>query len=146
MAMEMEEGLRLDDLTGVLRRRAPLVAVVAGAATLLAIFVAAVLPNRYRASATLLVEPQTISQLLVEGGIAEEDINSRLHIIQMQILSRTKLSRVIDEFDVYPELSRQLTREEIIDHMREQIELAPVLPELESEPSPSPEPASATSR
>ncbi len=131
--MDVEQGFRVEDLTRMLRRRAWLVATVAGGLTLLAILVSAVLRNEFESYATLLVEPQTINADLVASGLPEQNINSRLHLIQMQILSRSRLSRIIDDLKLYPEESKQMTREEVIDLMRGRIRLDPVLPELEQE-------------
>ena len=130
--MDTEQGIQLDDLKRILERRSQLVLAVAAAGLLLAIFVAAILPNQFESRATLLIEPQTISQKLVESNLTETELNNRLHLISMQILSRGRLSRVIDEFDVYPELERKLTREEIIEKMRSEISVTPVLSELEA--------------
>jgi uncharacterized protein involved in exopolysaccharide biosynthesis len=130
--MDSEQGIRLDDLRGMLRRRAPLVAGATLCIFLLAVFVAAVLPNEYESSATLLIEPQTISERLVESNLSDTDLNSRLHLISAQILSRGRLSRVIDQFDVYPELEVEMTREQVIGHMRGQITVTPVLSALEA--------------
>ena len=125
--MDLEQGFRVEDLMGIARRRAFLIAMIAGAVFLAALFVASVLPNEYESHATLLVEPQTISERLVESGLPQREINSRLHLIQMQILSRGRLSRVIDDLGLYAEESREMTREEVIEMMRENIRLAPVL-------------------
>jgi polysaccharide chain length determinant protein (PEP-CTERM system associated) len=131
--MDSEQGIQLDDLKHILQRRGWLVLTLAAAAVLVAIFVAAVLPNRYESRATLLIEPQTISTKLVEPNLSETELNSRLHLISMQILSRGRLSKVIDEFDVYPDLEAELTREEIIERMRDDISVVPVLSDLESQ-------------
>ena len=93
--MEMEQGVQFDDLAGIIKRRAALVGLVAGGVFLAAVFIAAILPNEYEATNVLLVEPQSISQHLVESGVPETEINNRLHLIQMQILSRSRLSQVI---------------------------------------------------
>jgi len=130
--MDSEQGIQLDDLKRILQRRSRLVLAVAAAAFLLAIFVASVLPNEYESQATLLIEPQTISEKLVESNLSETDLNNRLHLISMQILSRGRLSKVIDEFHVYPDLEDDMTREEIIEYMRGQIRVTPVLSELEA--------------
>ncbi|MDJ0786651.1 MAG: Wzz/FepE/Etk N-terminal domain-containing protein [Myxococcota bacterium] len=129
--MDLEQGFDFADVTRMLRRRAWLIAGIAGFVTLAGIFIASVLPNRFEASATLLVEPQTIAPELVPGGVASGGINSRLHLIQMQILSRGRLSRVIDDLGLYEAESEDMTREEVISLMRSDIRLEPVLPELE---------------
>lgn len=128
-----EQGIRLDDLKAALLRRGRLIAVVTLACGLLGIFIASVLPNKYQSFATLLVEPQRISKRLVDGGVEEEALMNRLHLMTMQILSRARLSRIIDELGLYPELSEEMTREEVIAHMRSQIRVEPVLSELETD-------------
>jgi polysaccharide chain length determinant protein (PEP-CTERM system associated) len=125
-----ERGLRLGDILGILRRRGRVLALVAGATTLAGIFVAAILPDRYVAYTTMLIEPQSISKRLVEAGVEGSDMTNRLHLMTMQILSRQRLSRVIEELKLYPELSQEMTREQIIEYMRSQIWVAPVLPQL----------------
>jgi polysaccharide chain length determinant protein (PEP-CTERM system associated) len=113
--MDLEQGFDLSELTRLLRRRAALVLAVAGGVTLLAVFVASVLRDVYESYATLLIEPQTISPQLIESGLEGRDVNSRLHLIQTQILSRGRLSRVIDDL------------------MRAAIRLEPILPEMPEE-------------
>ncbi len=131
--MTEDQGLKLGDLRQIVRRRLPVMASVAGAIFLASIVVAALLPNVYMASATLLVEPQSISKHLIESGVAESDLNNRLHLMTMQILSRPRLSKVIDDLKLYPELADELTREEIIEEMRKHIRVEPVLPELQTQ-------------
>jgi len=130
--MDSEQGIQLDDLKHILERRSRLVLAVLAGALLLATFIAAILPNQYESRATLLIEPQTISEKLVEPNLAQTELNKRLHILSMEILSRGRLSKVIDEFDVYPELEDEMTREEIIEKMRSEITVAPVLSDLEA--------------
>ncbi|CAG0959768.1 hypothetical protein MYXO_00686 [Myxococcaceae bacterium] len=130
--MNEDQGFRVGDLRAVLKRRLPLMAAVGGAVFLLSIVIASLLPNVYMASATLLIEPQSISKKLVEAGVAESDLNNRLHLMTMQILSRSRLSKIIDDLKLYPEESQEMTREEVIEMMRKHIRVEPVLPELES--------------
>jgi len=129
--MQTSDGLQIPDLAGMLRRRLSVAAAVAGAIFLLSIVLAAVLPGQYDAAATLMIEPQSVSKSLVEAGLEDSDLNNRLHLMQMQILSRGRLSRVIDELGLYPEESAEMTREDIIVMMRQQISVVPVLPEME---------------
>ena len=58
---------------------------------------------------------------------------NRLHLMTMQILSRARLSKVIDDLKLYPEESKEKTREQVIDLMRGRIQMEPVLPELDPE-------------
>ncbi len=131
--MNIDEGFSFKDLGPMLKRRLGVAGVVAGAVFLSSIVLAAWLPNRFASSATVLVEPQAISKRLIESGLEQSDLNKRLNIMTAQILSRPRLSRIIDDMTLYQEESEELTREEIIELMREQILVEPVLPELEVE-------------
>ncbi len=131
--MNLDEGLQLGDLRGMFARRWQVAALVAGIVFLASIVVAAVLPDQYETYTTILVEPQTISAELVEAQVAGTDLNERLHLMTMQILSRPRLSRIIDDLGLYEEESEEMTREEVIEMMRDQISVEPVLPELEEE-------------
>lgn len=130
--MDANGQINTADLLSMARRRALPAAGVAAAVFLAAIFVAAVLPNRYEAWSTLLVSPQVISKKLVEPGLEESDLNNRLHLMTMQILSRGRLSKIIDDLGLYAEESKSHTREEVIEKMRNAIRVEPVLPELEA--------------
>lgn len=131
--MNVEEGFQIKDLAGMVRRRIGVATVVAGAIALVAVVLAAWLPNRFQASATVLVEPQAISQRLIESGLQESDLNKRLNIMTAQILSRPRLSRIIDDMTLYEKESEEMTREEIIEMMRSNILVEPVIPELQAE-------------
>src|SRR3990172_3231927 len=130
--MDDDEGLRLSELFAVIRRRRGLIATMAGSILLAAIFLASVLPNEYETYATLLVEPQTISENLVSATQGETDLNYRLNLMAAEILSRSRLSRIIDTLELYEEESEEMTREEVIEMMRNQIQVLPVIPEFES--------------
>jgi polysaccharide chain length determinant protein (PEP-CTERM system associated) len=130
--MDLEQGFRLSDLGDMLKRRGTAIGLTAAAVFLVFIVVAAVLPAEFAASTMLLVEPQTISKRLVEAGLEESNLNDRLHLMTSQILSRGRLSRIIDDLGLYARESNEITREEVIDLMRDQIRVEPVFPELTS--------------
>jgi polysaccharide chain length determinant protein (PEP-CTERM system associated) len=134
--MEETEELKLSDLLGVVRRRRGPIAVSAGAVLLTSIFLAAVLPNEYESWATLLVEPQSISSKLVESTQGQTDLTYRLNLMASEILSRSRLSRIIDALDLYEAESQEMTREEVIEMMRDRIAVLPVVPQFEQEERP----------
>lgn len=131
--MTPNDGPQLTDFVGMVRRRAWVMAPVAGTVLLGSILLAALWPNSYEAWTTLLISPQTVSKKLVEPGVEESDLNNRLHLMTMQILSRGRLSKVIDDLKLYPEESEEMTREEVIELMRDDIRIEPVLPEMEAD-------------
>jgi polysaccharide chain length determinant protein (PEP-CTERM system associated) len=131
--MNVETGFQLADVWGFLRRRAKYMAVVAGVIALGAYWLAMALPNEYESSSLILVEPQAVDPELIKAGVPDSDLNSRLHLMTAQILSRARLSRIIDELKLYQEESKSLLREEIIGMMRERISVTPVFSELETD-------------
>jgi succinoglycan biosynthesis transport protein ExoP len=129
--MNVEAGFQLGDLKGIVRRRVKVVVGVALVVSLAAYWLAMALPNEYESYATVLVEPQAVAPELVEAGVASADLNRRLHLMAAQILSRPRLSRIIDELGLYQDESKYLVRDEIINTMRDHVRVEPVLPELE---------------
>jgi len=90
------------------------------------------LPKAYLSQATILVEPQKVPSDFVKPTVTS-DVNNRLQIISQEILSRTHLQRIIEQFYLYrtePTVDRILnvllnkgkrTQEEIVDDMRQDI-------------------------
>jgi polysaccharide chain length determinant protein (PEP-CTERM system associated) len=131
--MNAEAGIQLTDLAGILRRRAPVMGGVALVVFLAFYWIAMALPNEYESYATVLVEPQTVAPELVKAGVRESDLNERLHLMTAEILSRPRLSRMIDDLKLYQEESQYLLREEVISMMRDNLRVEPVIPELQAE-------------
>jgi polysaccharide chain length determinant protein (PEP-CTERM system associated) len=130
--MNAEAGFQLGDLTAILRRRAGVMGGVALVVVLAFYWIAMALPNEYESYATVLVEPQSVAPELVRAGVRESDLTQRLHLMTAEILSRPRLSRLIDDLGLYREESGYLLREEVIDLMRDRLRVEPVIPELES--------------
>ena len=129
--MNVEGGLQLGDLRGIARRRGKIAAFAALGTFMAGYWLAMALPNMYTSYATVLVEPQAVDQLLVRAGVQSSDLNERLHLMTAQILSRPRLSRIIDKYKLYEDESDYLLREDIIDLMRERVTIEPVVPDLE---------------
>jgi polysaccharide chain length determinant protein (PEP-CTERM system associated) len=128
--MNVEGGLQISDVWGIVRRRGQFVAGTSLMIALAVYWIAMALPNQFESYGTVLVTPQTVPPELVAAGVPESDLNNRLFLMTAQILSRGRLSRIIDELDLYPGESEYLVREEVIDLMRENVRVAPVLSEL----------------
>jgi polysaccharide biosynthesis transport protein len=78
------------------------------------------LPSVYQSISTILIEEQQIPPEYVKStitGFADQRIQS----LSQQILSRTKLWEIINQMQLYPELKKNATREEITDRMRSSI-------------------------
>jgi len=84
-----------------------------------------VLPKSYRSSTLILVEDQKIPEAYVKA-IVGAGIEERLTMIQQQLMSRTLLSRVIEEFKLYQSEVRQSGLEAVIEGMRKNIKVETV--------------------
>ena len=116
--MNVEQGFQVNDLFGLARRRGKLVAIIAGIVILGSFWISMALPNLYTSSATILVEPQSVDEELVNSGVRESDLNERLGLMTAEILSRARLSKIIDDVGLYEDESKRLERSEVIDLMR----------------------------
>jgi polysaccharide chain length determinant protein (PEP-CTERM system associated) len=122
--MNVDPGIQLD-LLGALQRRLPMIVTAVGVGVLAGYWIAMALPNYYNSAATIFVEPQVLNKKLVESGSGGHDIGYRLSLMTAQILSRPRLSRVIDDLNLYPEESKTMLREEVIGLLRSRISVLP---------------------
>mgnify|MGYP001216259425 FL=1 len=129
--MNLDQNPQVIDLPGLSRRRGKLIALVAGSVILATFWISMALPNLYTSSAMILVEPQSVDENLVNSGVRQSDLNERLGIMTAEMLSRARLSAIIEKFELYRDESEEMQRSEIIELMRSYISVEPVLSELE---------------
>lgn len=84
--------------------------------------VALLLPGIYRSEAVLLVDAPVVPQHYVVPNVTS-DLRSRLQTITQQILSRTRLLQIIEEFRLYAKEKESLVPEELVQRMRKSIEI-----------------------
>src|SRR3954454_15285731 len=83
------------------------------------------IPNQYRSETVILVIPQRIPESYVHSTVTMR-IEDRLRSISQEILSRSRLETIIDEFNLYPELRTVRPMEHIVELMRSNIILETV--------------------
>src|SRR5215813_9051407 len=83
-----------------LYRRKGLILCVFIVVSLLAAYLASILPKIYRSSALIVVTPQRVPTSFVASTVTI-DLNERMQSIIQEILSRTQLEKIIQEFDLY---------------------------------------------
>ena len=88
--------------------------------TLCAFVAIALLPNRYKATTTVEVDPQKVPEQFVSELVRVSPLD-RLQTISQEVLSETRLQRTIDRWDLYPQVRRKATREAVIEQMRSDI-------------------------
>lgn len=111
---------RPEDVLRILRRRAwfllvPFAVVAAATAAM-----SRKLPDLYRSETLILVVPQRVPENYVKPTVTSR-IEDRLQSISQQILSRTRLERIIQDFNLYAEERKTEIMEDIVEKMRKDI-------------------------
>ena len=81
------------------------------------VVVAHYLPNRYRSETVILVVPQQVPESYVRSTVTSR-IEDRLQSISQQILSRTRLERIIQDFNLYERERQMGIMEDVVERMR----------------------------
>ena len=83
------------------------------------------LPNIYSSDTLILVDPQKVPESYVKATVSG-DIRNRLGTLKQQILSATRLQKIIDNLNLYSTERKTMAREDVITHMRSNIEVGVV--------------------
>jgi polysaccharide chain length determinant protein (PEP-CTERM system associated) len=81
-----------------------------------------VLTPRYRSETLILVEQQQVPQEYVVSNVTA-DMQERLQTLSQQILSRTRLQHIIEDFHLYPSHPQQVPSEQLVERMRKDIDI-----------------------
>jgi protein tyrosine kinase modulator len=115
-------GMGLNGLLEILRRRRVLAVLpflfVLTAAASLALF----LPSLWTARALVLVNRQEIPEAFVKSTV-QADLEGRLLTLSQEILTTSRLDKIIHDFNLYPSLRRTRSTEDVVDKMRKDIRL-----------------------
>jgi polysaccharide chain length determinant protein (PEP-CTERM system associated) len=98
----------------------PLVTIAAGSA----MWVQS-LPDRYRSETLIQIIPQRLPESYVRSTVTTR-IEDRLQALRQQILNRTRLERLIEEFKLYEEQRRASTMEDVVERMRRDVRIETV--------------------
>ena len=126
LASNADDSLALRALD-ILRRRRILAVTAFASVAAAAISIAVNLPDLYRAQALVLVE-RPVDESFIRQSVSGE-LESRLHIIKQEILSRDRLMNLITRFNLYPKLREKGSIEDALNQMRTDVEVNPSGPE-----------------
>ena len=119
----MEENTKdLQDYLVALRKHKSGILTIAIAIVVISSAVAFLLPSTYKSSATILIEQQEIPPDLVQSTVTSYAAE-RIQTIQARVMSRTNLLQLVDKFELYPDVRKRETSEEIVARMREDFSL-----------------------
>ena len=77
------------------------------------------LPSIYRSETVILIEQQRVPEEYVVANVSV-DLQQRLEGMRQQILSRTRLQRIIEQFGLYKEANK-INPDEVIEQMRKDV-------------------------
>jgi polysaccharide biosynthesis transport protein len=80
------------------------------------------LPSVYRSTVTVLVDRQQVPETFVRPTVTSA-LETRLHTINQEILSRSRLEALMTRFGLYADLRKRVASEEVIERMRRDIQL-----------------------
>jgi polysaccharide biosynthesis transport protein len=78
------------------------------------------LPNVYSSETLILVDPQKVPDVYVKSTVTG-DVRNRLNTLSQQILSATRLQKIIETLNLYPEDRKKMAREDVTNEMRADI-------------------------
>lgn len=124
-----EKRLTPADLLNIIRRRKWALIGPALFLLFLAGVVALAIPSYYKSTSTILIEDQEIPQNFVMATVTSY-AEQRLQIINQRIMSSTRLIELIKQFNLYADLYDRWTTEEIVEEMREDIQMETISAEV----------------
>ncbi len=116
------QNLQIEDYIQILKRRILWIlipGIISGAATFLHV---RTLPNVYVSETVILVEPPKIPTEYVKAA-SIGTVQSRLSTISQQIMSRTRLEKIILDNNLYTEARKASPMEEVVEAMRKDLTL-----------------------
>jgi len=118
--INLGKSFNLREYIEILMKRKWYVLIPLAVALMAAVFYIMTTPRKYLATTTILVTPQKVPEDYVRSTITM-GIEARFKSISQEIMSRTRLEKIITEFNLYSEEARHLKQEEIVERMRENI-------------------------
>jgi uncharacterized protein involved in exopolysaccharide biosynthesis len=112
----------LYDHLALLRRRKTMILTVAVSLLAASAALAFLLPAVYRSTATILIEEQEIPPDLVRSAIATY-ADQRIETIKQQVLSRSTLWHVVEQYDLYKDLRKRSPTEEVLTRFVKDIQI-----------------------
>ena len=113
----------------ILRRRRLLAMGTFAAVLAAAVAFAIYLPDIYQGQALVLIERPIDENIVRATDSAPGELESRLHIIKQEILSRDRALELIKRFNLYPKLMRAADADDALNQMRTDVEVNPSGPE-----------------
>lgn len=112
----------LREYLDMLRRRRWQIAVPAGLLLAVSMLAAFFYPPSYRSTATILIEEQEVPVDLVRSTVTSY-ADQRIQSIKQQIMSRTNLWKIVEQYELYARLRERAPTEEVLRRMVDDIDV-----------------------
>jgi uncharacterized protein involved in exopolysaccharide biosynthesis len=122
VAFDSDSEIGAIDLLGAVRRRKWIGIAIVFFGICLTVAAAVLWPPTYRSIATILIEEPDVPDELVKSTVSTF-ADDRLQVIQQRVMTTQNLSAIIDRFGLYADQLAKRPRSEIIDRMRDKIDL-----------------------
>jgi len=120
--MPLRENMEPGEYLNILRRRKWLIIFSFLFIPFAAFVYSVVTPELFKSSTTILVVPQRVPEGYVRSTITMK-IEERLSTIQQQVMSRTRLTTVMDELGLFKTERKKMATEEVVEKMRKRIQI-----------------------
>ena len=127
----LHQDIKPSDVISILRRRWYLIALLAVAGGVAGYSASHVMPKRFTSQTLVLVQAPIVSQSVVPT-VVSDNTNQRLAAMQQQILSRSRLEPVIQQFGLYAKDIDQVPMDVLVERLRSAITITPVQPMAET--------------
>ncbi|MBH0210103.1 MAG: hypothetical protein HP495_16610, partial [Nitrospira sp.] len=112
----------MKDYITAFHRRRKLVLLTSLGLLMASLLLAFLWPPTYKSTATILIEEQEIPSDLVRSTITSY-ADQRIETIKQQVMSRTTLWKVVEQFNLYQDLRKNTPAEEIVKRFIKDIEV-----------------------
>lgn len=119
---ESEPIVGLSDLLAVLRRRRTLMIMTGGLLFALGLALAFLWPPSYKSTATILIEEQEIPAEFVHSTITSY-ADQRIEVIKQQVISRTTLWKIVEQYNLYAEMRRRSSVEDVVKQFTDDVKI-----------------------
>ena len=107
----------LKDYLDIARRRKVLIVLTVAAIAVIATVIAMRLPDFYRSETVIMVDPQTVASSVVQSPVTSS-VMDRLSTLQQQVMSPSRLLKVIDSQRLYPDLRGKVSDQDLVRKMQ----------------------------
>jgi polysaccharide chain length determinant protein (PEP-CTERM system associated) len=108
------EGIKPEDIVEIVLRRRWWIIATFCLSMIVGIYLAFTLPKIYKAETLILIQPQKVPANYVQS-VVSADIDSRINTMSQQVLSRSNLEKIIEDFNLFsgPEYKRMFMEDKI---------------------------------